>query len=127
LEPAVKKFSPSTEDLLGAFEHIEGEIDDLDEIIARHGDFCALVASQGTAVAFLKSSCTHGNIVNRPNFSLSPADLVDIPNLARSIGNRFIKLVWTNGGRSMAGDEARSHLKPVTKSYLVLTSPLKLE
>jgi hypothetical protein len=27
-----KKFSPSTEDLLGAFEHIEGEIDDLDEI-----------------------------------------------------------------------------------------------
>jgi hypothetical protein len=122
-----KKFSPSTEDLPGAFEHIEGEIDDLDEIIAGHGDFCALVASQGTAVAFLKSGCTHGNIVNRPNFSLSPADLVDIPNLARSIGNRFIKLIWTKGGRSMAGDEARSHLKPVTKLYLVLTSPFKLE
>jgi hypothetical protein len=42
-----------TEDLPGAFEHIEGEIDDLDEVIARHGDFCALVASRGTAVAFL--------------------------------------------------------------------------
>jgi hypothetical protein len=122
-----KKFSPSTEDLPGAFEHIEGEIDDLDEIIARHGDFCALVASWGIAVAFLKSGCTHGNIVNRPNFSLSPADLVDIPNLAQSIGNRFIKLIWTKGGRSMAGDEDRSHLKPVTKSYLVLTSPFKLE
>jgi hypothetical protein len=122
-----KKFSPSTEDLPGAFEHIEGEIDDLDEIIAGHGDFCALVASRGTAVAFLKSGCTHGNIVNRPNFSLSPADLVDIPNLAQSIGNRFIKLIWTKGGRSMAGDEAQSHLKPVTKSYLVLTSPFKLE
>jgi hypothetical protein len=27
----------------------------------------------------------------------------------------------------MAGDEARSHLKPVTKSYLVLTSSFKLE
>jgi hypothetical protein len=121
-----KKFSPLTEDLLGAFEHIEGEIDDLDEIIAGHGDFCALVASRGTTVAFLKSGCTHGNIVNRPNFNLSPADLVDIPNLARSIGNRFIKLIWTKGGRSMAGDEARSHLKPVTKSYLVLTSLFKL-
>jgi hypothetical protein len=93
-----EKFSPSTEDLPRAFEHIEGEIDDLDEIIAGHGDFCALVASWGTSVAFLKSSCTHGNIVNRPNFSLSPVDLVDIPNLARSIGNRFIKLIWTKGG-----------------------------
>jgi hypothetical protein len=93
-----EKFSPSTEDLPRAFEHIEGEIDDLDEIIAGHGDFCALVASWGTSVAFLKSGCTHGNIVNRPNFSLSPVDLVDIPNLARSIGNRFIKLIWTKGG-----------------------------
>jgi hypothetical protein len=122
-----EEFSPSTEDLSGAFEHIEGEIDDLDEIITGHGDFCALVASRGTAVAFLKSGCTHGNIVNRPNFSLSPADLVDIPNLARSIGNRFIKLIWTKGGRSIAGDEARSHLKPVTKPYLVFTFPFKLE
>jgi chromosome segregation ATPase len=43
-----EKFSPSTKDLLGAFEHIEGEIDDLDEIIAGHGDLCALVASRGT-------------------------------------------------------------------------------
>jgi hypothetical protein len=77
-----EKYSPSTEDLPGAFEHIEGEIDDLDEIIAGHGDFCALVASRGTAVTFLKSGCTHGNIVNRPNFSLSPTYLVDIPNLA---------------------------------------------
>jgi hypothetical protein len=122
-----EKFSILTKDLPGAFEYIDGEIDDLDEIIARHGDFCALLASRGTAVAFLKSGCTHGNIVNRPNFSLSPADLVDIPNLARSIGNRFIKLIWMKGGRSIAGDEARSHLKPVTKSYLVLTFPFKLE
>jgi hypothetical protein len=88
-----EKFNPSIEDLPGAFDHIEGEIDALDEIIAGHGDFCALVASRGTSVAFLKSGCTHGKIVNRPNFSLSPADLIDIPSLARSIGNRFIKLV----------------------------------
>jgi hypothetical protein len=76
-----EKFIPSIEDLPGGFEHIEGEIDALDEIIARHGDFCALVASRGTAVAFLKSGCTYGKIVNRPNFSLSPADLIDIPVL----------------------------------------------
>jgi hypothetical protein len=122
-----EKFSPLIEDLPGTFEHIEGEIDALDEIIAGHGDFCALVASRGTTAAFLKSGCTHGKIVNRPNFSLSPADLIDIPSLARSIGNRFIKLIWTKGGRSLAGDEARSHLKPVIKSYLVLTFSLKLD
>jgi hypothetical protein len=40
-----EKFTPSAEDLPGAFENIEGEINDLDEVITRHGDFCALVAS----------------------------------------------------------------------------------
>jgi hypothetical protein len=122
-----EKFTPSTEDLPGAFEHIEGEINDLDEVIAGHGDFCALVASRGTVVAFLKSSCEHGKVINRPNFSLSPADLDNIPNLARSIVNRFIKLVWTKGGRSKAGDEARSHLKLVTKSNLMLTFSFEIE
>jgi chromosome segregation ATPase len=77
-----EKFTPSAEDLSGAFEHIEGEIDDLDEVIAGHDDLCALVASRGTVVAFLKSGCEHGKIINRPNFNLSPADLDDIPNLA---------------------------------------------
>jgi hypothetical protein len=122
-----EKFTPSAEDLPGAFEHIDGEIDDLDEVIAGHGDLCALVASRGTVVAFLKSGCEHGKVINRPNFSLSLADLDNIPNLARSIANRFIKLVWTKGGRSKAGDEARSHLKPVTKLYLMLTFSFKLE
>jgi hypothetical protein len=122
-----EKFSPSVEDLPGTFEHIEGEVDALDEVIAGHGDFCALLASRGIAVAFMKSGCMHGKIVNRPNFSLSPADLIDIPSLARSIGNKFIKQIWMKGGRSLAGDETRSHLKLVIKSYLVLTFSLKLE
>jgi hypothetical protein len=122
-----EKFDPSVEDLPGTFEHIEGEVDALDEVIARHGNFYALLASRGIVVAFMKSGCTHGKIVNRPNFSLSPADLIDIPSLARSIGNRFITQIWTKGGRSLAGDDARSHLKPVTKSYLILTFSLKLE
>jgi hypothetical protein len=75
----------------------------------------------------MKAGYTHGNIVNRPNFSLSPADLDDIPGLARSIGNRFITQIWAKGGRNLAGDEARSHLKLVINSYLVLTFSLKLE
>jgi hypothetical protein len=124
---SAKKFSPSIEDLPGTFEHIEGEVDALDEVIAGHGDFFALLASRGTVVAFMKSGCTHGKIVNRPKFSLSPADLIYIPSLAQSIGNRFIKQIWTKGGRSLAGDEARSHLKLVIKSYLVLTFSSKLE
>jgi hypothetical protein len=114
------KCTPSTENLPSTLEYIEGEIDALDEVIVGHADFCALLASRGTATAFLKASCTHGNIVNRPNFSLSPADLVDIPSLARSIGNRFMTQIWINGGRKMAGDEARSHLKPVRNLYLLL-------
>jgi hypothetical protein len=122
-----EKFEPSVEDLSGTFEHIEGEVDALDEVIAGHGDFCALLASWGTVVAFMKTSCTHGKIVNRPNFSLSPADLTDIPSLARSIGNRFITQISTKGGRSLVGDEAQSHLKPVINSYLVLTFSLKLD
>jgi hypothetical protein len=36
-----EKFKPSVEDLPGTFNHIEGEVDALDEIIAGHGDFCA--------------------------------------------------------------------------------------
>jgi chromosome segregation ATPase len=85
-----EKFKPSIEDLPGTFDQIEGEVDALDEVIAGHGDFFALLSSRGTAVAFMKAGCTHGNIVNRPNFSLSPVDLDDIPGLARSIRNRFV-------------------------------------
>jgi hypothetical protein len=114
------KFTPSAENLPSTFEYIEGEVDALDEVIAGHADFYALLASRGTTTAFLKAGCTHGKIVNRPNFSLSPADLVDIPSLARSIGNRFMTQIWINGGRKMAGDEARSHLKPVRNVYLLL-------
>jgi hypothetical protein len=56
---------------------------------------------------------THMKIVNRPTFSLSSADLVDIPGEARSIGSRFITQIWAKGGRDLASDEARSLLKPV--------------
>jgi hypothetical protein len=116
-----EKFEPSVEDLSGTFEHIKSEVDALDDVIAGHSDFCALLASRGTTVAFMKTGCMHGKIMNRPNFSLSPADLTDIPSLAQSIGNRFITQIWTKGGRSLAGDEARSHLKPVLNLYLLLT------
>ena len=68
----------------------------------------------------MKAGCTHGNVVNRPNFSLSPADMANMPNLAQSIGNRFITQIWMKGGRDLAGDEARSHLKPVLDPYPLL-------
>jgi chromosome segregation ATPase len=55
-----EKFEPSVEDLPGTFEHIEGEVDALDEVIAGHSDFCALLAYWGTTVAFMKTGCTHG-------------------------------------------------------------------
>jgi hypothetical protein len=110
---STKKFTPSPENISSTFEHIEGEIEALDEVIAGHGDFCALLASRGTAAAFLKVGCMHRKIVNRPTFSLSSTNLVDIPSEARSIGSRFITQIWAKGGRDLAGDEARSLLKPV--------------
>jgi hypothetical protein len=123
---STEKFSPSVENLPETFKHIEGKVDALDEVIAGHADFCALLASRGTAVAFIKSGCQHGKIVNRQNFSLSPADLIDIPSLARSIGNRFITQIWVKGGRKMAGNEAQSHLKSVKNLRQLLYLLLEL-
>jgi DNA repair exonuclease SbcCD ATPase subunit len=113
-----EKFTPSAENLSSTFEHIEGEVEALDEVIARHSDFCALLASRGTAATFLKAGCTH--TLNRSNFSLYASDLVDIHNIARSIGSRFITQIWTKGGRELASDEAQSLLKPVRYLYLLL-------
>jgi hypothetical protein len=103
----------SAEDILGALECVEKEVDVLDEVITGHGDFCALVASCGTAAAFIKTRCNHAKAVNRPNFSLSSSDLVDILAEARSIGNRFITQIWAKGGHELAGDEARNLLNKV--------------
>jgi hypothetical protein len=110
---STEKFTPSIENISRTFEQIEGEVEALDELIEGHSDFCALLASRGTAATFLKAGCTHGKIVNRPTFSLSSTDLVDIPSEARSIGSRFITQIWAKGGRDLAGDEARSLLKLV--------------
>ena len=108
-----EEIAPSAEDIPKAFEHIENEVDALDEVITGHRDFCALLASRGTAATFLKSGCTHAKIVNKTTFSLSPSDLVDIPGEAQSIGNRFITQIWAKGGRELTGDEARKLLGSV--------------
>jgi hypothetical protein len=95
---ASEEVTLSAEDIPGALECIEKEFDVLDEVITGHGDFYALVASRGTTVAFMKARCNHVRAVNRPNFSLSPSDLIDILAEARSIGNRFITQIWAKGG-----------------------------
>jgi hypothetical protein len=110
---ASEETSLSVEDIPGALKCIEKEVDVLDEVITGHGDFCALVASRGTVVAFIKAGCNHARAVNKPNFNLSSSDLVDIPTKARSIGNRFITQIWDKGGRELAGDEAQKLLNIV--------------
>jgi hypothetical protein len=50
--------TPSSEDISNTFKHIENEVDALDEVIAGHGDFCALLASRGTAAAFFLQPVT---------------------------------------------------------------------
>jgi hypothetical protein len=76
------------------------------------------VASRSTADAFVKVGCNHIRTVNRPNFCLSPSDLVNIPAEARSIGNKFITQIWAKGGREMARDEAQALLNKVWKISL---------
>jgi chromosome segregation ATPase len=76
--PVSEEVTLSTEDIPGALECVEKEVDVLNEVITSHGDFCALVASRGTTTAFMKARCNHLRVVNRLNFSLSPSDLVDI-------------------------------------------------
>jgi hypothetical protein len=71
------------------------------------------VASRGTTAAFIEARCNHARAVNRPNFNLFPSDLVDIPDEARSIGNRFITQIWAKGSRELAGNEARNLLNKV--------------
>jgi hypothetical protein len=110
---ASEEVTPSAEDIPGALEHIEKEVEALDEVITRHKDFCALVASRGTTAALMKARCNHVRAVNRTNFCLSPSDLVDIPAEARSIGNRFMTQIWAKGGRELAGDEAQNLLNKV--------------
>ena len=51
---ALKIFPPSSEDIPNTFKHIRNEVDALDEVIAGHGDFCALLASRGTDATFFK-------------------------------------------------------------------------
>jgi shikimate 5-dehydrogenase len=59
----------SAKDIPGALECIEKEVDVLDEVMTGNG---------GTATAFMEARCSHVRVVNRPNFSLSPSDLIDI-------------------------------------------------
>jgi hypothetical protein len=110
---ASEEASLTTEDVPGALECIEKEVDVLDEVMTGHGDFYALVASRGTAATFIKAGSNHARAVNRPNFNLLASDLVDIPAKAQSIGNRFITQIWAKGGRELAGDEVRNLLNKV--------------
>ena len=80
----------SIEDIPKALDFVEKEINEFDEVMEGHGDFCALVASRGTTNIFTKAGCKHLRDVNKPTFAISPADLANIPAEARSIGNRFI-------------------------------------
>jgi hypothetical protein len=61
----------------------------------------------------MKAGCNHARAVNRPNFGLSPSDLIDILTKAWSIGNRFITKIGAKGGRELAGDEAQNLLNKV--------------
>jgi hypothetical protein len=123
---ASEETSLSAEDILGALECIEKEVDVLDEVITGHGDFYALVASRGTTAAFIKAGCNQARAVNKPNFNLSSLDLVDIPTEARSIGNRFITQIWAMGGRELVGNEARKLLNTVCNFTFVFYLDLLL-
>jgi hypothetical protein len=78
------------DDILKALEFVEKEINEFDKVMEGHRDFCALVAARGTPNIFAKPVCKHLRDVNKPTFTISPADLENIPSEARRVGNRFI-------------------------------------
>jgi hypothetical protein len=81
-----EEITPSTKDILGAFDHIENEVEALDEVITGHRDFCALVASRGTTATFMKVGCNHARAVNKP-----------VTEPSKSLGPPTVVLVhWTS-------------------------------
>jgi hypothetical protein len=105
------KYKP--DDLPRVLEWVEKEIDAFDKVMEGQGDFCALVASRGTAAIFEKARCTHLKSVNKPTFNISPYDLNGMSTKAISVGNIFVTQIWTKGGREVAGGEARALLNEV--------------
>jgi archaellum component FlaC len=80
----------SVDDIPKALGFVENKINEFDEVVEGHGDFSAPVVAWGTTNIFTKARCKHLRDVNKPTFSISPADIKNIPNEARSVGNRFI-------------------------------------
>jgi hypothetical protein len=80
----------SANDIPKALEFVEKENNEFDEVMEGHGNFCALVAAQGTTTIFSKAGCKHLRDVNKPTFTIAPADLENIPSEARSVANRLI-------------------------------------
>jgi hypothetical protein len=103
----------SADNILKALEFVKKEINEFDEVMVGHGDFCALVAAQGIGTIFAKAGCKHLKNVNKPTFTISPTDLVSIPSKARRVGDRFITQIWMKVGRELAGNEARALLDEV--------------
>jgi hypothetical protein len=103
----------SIDNISKALEYVEKEINDFDEVMVGHGDFCDLVAARGTVAIFAKVGCSQLKNVNKPNFNISPADLKNIPSEARSVGNRFVTQIWMKGDRELARNEARGLLHEV--------------
>ena len=56
------------------------EINEFDEVMEGHGDFCVLVAARGTTNIFAKVGCKRLRDVNKPTIAISPADLANIPS-----------------------------------------------
>lgn len=83
-----EKYAP--DDLPGALGWVEGEVDVFVEVMEGQGDFCALVASRGTAAIFEKAGCTHLKSVNKTNFDISPVDLTEKSTKTVGIGNMFV-------------------------------------
>jgi hypothetical protein len=69
-----------------------------------------LVASRGIAAAFVMAGCNHIRTFNRPNFSLSSSDLVNIPAEAKSIGNRFILKSGLRAAERLLGTKLEPYL-----------------
>jgi hypothetical protein len=56
----------SANDISKALEFVKNEINEFDEVMVGHGDFCALVGARGTATIFAKVVCKHLKMLTSP-------------------------------------------------------------
>jgi hypothetical protein len=110
---ASRKTEYADGNLLGTLKCITNEVDAFEEVMSNHGEYCALVASRGTTLILEKTGCTHVKTIRKVKFGISVNDITSSAREAMNAASWFITLIWTKGGKEIAGAETRKYMNEV--------------